>query len=174
MLPRPGAPARGHYPPKEPRTCILRRGNCRPTNVQRGYRRVATVGLCHFSGAVRADYRAFPPTSEEDPRQETAGSDSRRAPEVWCSQTRTLQTHIPTRPLTFLSNTPQTKWCCSGSPILFSTVVPFVVCRGRRATFLRGAVHDGQKDQAFPRPSSDGAHHVVAKSKHTRLRRAQL
>ena len=67
LLPRPGAPARGHYRPKEPRIGVPRRGNCRRTNVQRGYRRVGTVGLCHFSGAVRADSRASPPTSEERP-----------------------------------------------------------------------------------------------------------
>ena len=65
LLPKPGAPARGHYRPKEPRTGVPSRGRCRPTNVQRGYRRVGTVGFCLFSGAVRADSRAFPPTSEE-------------------------------------------------------------------------------------------------------------
>ena len=36
-------------------------------NVQRGYRRVGTVGFCHFSSAVRAYSRAFPPTSEKRP-----------------------------------------------------------------------------------------------------------
>ena len=55
-----------------------------------------------------------------------------------------------------------TKWCCSVSPHPISTVVPFVVCRGRRAIFLHGTVHDGRKDQAFPRPSSSGAHDFVA------------
>ena len=65
LLPRPGAPARGHYRPKEPETGVPRRGHCRPTNIQRGYRQVGTVGFCHFSGAVIADSRAFPPTSEE-------------------------------------------------------------------------------------------------------------
>ena len=84
LLPRPGAPARGHYKyrPKEPRTGVPRRGQCRPKNVQRSYRRVETVGFCKFSGAVRADYHVFPPTSKEDPRRETTGSDSRRAPEA--------------------------------------------------------------------------------------------
>ena len=28
-------------------------------------------------------------------------------------------------------------------------MVPFVVCRGRRAIFLRRAVHDGRKKQVF-------------------------
>ena len=154
MRPRPGDAARGHYRPKEPRTGVPRRGNCRPTKVQRGYRRVGTVGFCLFMGAVRADSRAFPPISEQDPRPETTGSDLRHAPEAWCSRTGTLQSHIPTQLLTLLLNTQQTKWCCSGSPILFFTVVPFVVCRGRRAIFLLGAIYDGKKDQAFPRPSS--------------------
>ena len=48
------------------------------------------------------------------------------------------------------------------APILFFTVVPFVVCRGRRVIFLRRAVYDCQKGQSFSRPSSSGAHHVVA------------
>ena len=41
----------------------------RPTIVQRGYRRVGTVGVCHFSGAVGADSWVSPPTSEEDPSE---------------------------------------------------------------------------------------------------------
>ena len=52
--------------------------------------------------------------------------------------------------------------------ILFCfTVVPFVVCRERRAIFLRGAVYDCRKSHYFSRASSSGAHHVVAKPKHT-------
>ena len=50
-------------------------------------------------------------------------------------------TRLPTgwhrRLLTLLSNTPQTMWCCSGSPVLFFAVVPFIVCRRRRVIFLR-------------------------------------
>ena len=52
----------------------------------------------------------------KDPGRETTGSDSRRAPEAWCSRTGTLHAQIPTRFLTLLSDTPQTKWCYSGSP----------------------------------------------------------
>ena len=33
-----------------------------------------TVGFCHFSGAVRADSRAFPPTSEERPEARYHGA----------------------------------------------------------------------------------------------------
>ena len=77
------------------------------------------VGFCHFSGAVRAYSRAFPPTSEENPRRDTTGSDSRRAPEAWCSWTGTLQAQISTQVLTLLSNTPQPKWCYSCSPHSF-------------------------------------------------------
>ena len=35
--------------------------------------RVGTVGFGYLSGAVRADYRVLPPTSEKDPRRETIG-----------------------------------------------------------------------------------------------------
>ena len=107
----------------------------------------ATDGLApsvfdHFSGAVRANSRVFPPMSEEDPRRETAGSDSRRAPEAWCSRTETLQAQIPTRLLTLLSTTSQTEFCRSGSPYPIFHRVSFVVCRGRRVIFLHGAVYD--------------------------------
>ena len=54
--------------------------------------------------------------TKKDPRRDTTGSDSRRAPEAWCFRTGTLQPQIPTRLLTFISNTPQKKWCYSGSP----------------------------------------------------------
>ena len=40
-------------------------------------------------------------------------------------------------------------WCCSGSPVQFFAVVAFVVRRRRRVLFLRGAVYDGRKGQAF-------------------------
>ena len=73
LLPRPGAPARGHYRPKEPSTGVPRRGYCRPTNVQRGYRRVGTFGFGHFSGAANEDFPAFPPTSEERPEARNHG-----------------------------------------------------------------------------------------------------
>ena len=68
LLTRPGAPARGPYRPKEPRTGVPRKGHCRPTNVQRGYRRVGTVDVGCFLGAARAGSRALPPTSEERPK----------------------------------------------------------------------------------------------------------
>ena len=73
LIPKPGALATGHYKSKEPRAGVPRRGHCRPTNVQRGYRPVGTVGFCHFSGAVKADSRAFPPTSEERPEARNHG-----------------------------------------------------------------------------------------------------
>ena len=43
------------------------KGTLRTHKYQRGYRRVGTVGFCHFSGAVRANSRTFPPTSEKRP-----------------------------------------------------------------------------------------------------------
>ena len=80
-----------------------------------------------------------------------------RAAEAWCPRTGTLHAQIPTRLptdwhrrlLILLSNTPQIMWCCSGSPVLCFAVVAFVVCHRRRAIFLRGAVNDGRKGQAF-------------------------
>ena len=114
LLPRPGAPAKGHYRPKEPRTGVPRRGHCRPKNVKRGYRRVGTVGCCHFRAQLERILALFRQRAKKDPRRGTTGWDSRRAPEAWCSRTGTLQAQIRT-PLTLLSNTPQT-WCYSGSP----------------------------------------------------------
>ena len=142
----------------------------------------ATDGLApsvldSFFGAARAAFYEFPPASEEDQRRETPGSGSHLAPEAWCSRTGTLhsqraedwcfqkgtlQAQISTRLLTVLSNTPQPKWCYSGSPYP-------IFHRGflRRLSWttyhiLARSRHDGRKDQAFPRPSSSGAHHVVA------------
>ena len=60
-----------------------------------------------------------------------------------------LPTGWHSRLLMLLSNTPQIMWCCSGSPVLLFAVVAFVVCRRRRVIFLRGAVYDGRKGQAF-------------------------
>ena len=56
----------------------------------------ATDGLApsvldYFSGTARAAFHEFPPASEEDPRGETAGSDSHLAPEAWRSRNGTLQ-----------------------------------------------------------------------------------
>ena len=124
LLPRPGAPSRGHYRPKEPRAGVPRRGHCRPTNVQRGYGRVGTVDFCHFSGAVRADFPPFPPTSEERPDARNHGSDSRRVPNFLFSRTGILQAQIPTRRLTLLSNTPQTKCIFWQPPSHFSPWSP--------------------------------------------------
>ena len=73
LLSRPGDSAREPYRPIEPRTGVPKRGHCRPTNVQRGYRRVGAVGFCHFSGTVREDSRAFPPTSQERPEASNHG-----------------------------------------------------------------------------------------------------
>ena len=47
--------------------------------------------LDSLSGAARAVSYEFPPTSKEDARQETPGSDSHLAPEAWCSLKGTLQ-----------------------------------------------------------------------------------
>ena len=128
------------------------------------------------SGAVRAASCAFSPKSEGDTRRETVGPDSHRAPEAWCSRARTLQAQTAEtwcfRTGTLQAQIPNT--ACDGlapsafdpsleyyrecgavlaAPVLFFAVVPFVVCRRRRVIFLHGAVYDGQKGQAFSRPS---------------------
>ena len=59
---------------------------------------------------------AFSANERRRPNEEITGSDSRRAPEVWCFRTATVQVPIPTQRLILLSNTPQTKWCFSGRP----------------------------------------------------------
>ena len=82
MLPRPDFSERGHYPAQRVEDWCSLKGT-----LQTQMSNEATNGLepsvfDNFLGAVRADSRMFPPTSEEDPRLETAGSDSRRAPEA--------------------------------------------------------------------------------------------
>ena len=118
LLSRPGAPAGGHYRPKESRTGVPRRGHCKP---KRG---------------------PFPNGDIESPNSNTGFGLS--------------LAYATDKVVLFLA-----------APILFSTLIPFVVCRERRAIFLRGEVDNGRKDQAFRRPSSSGTHHVIAYSKHT-------
>ena len=76
---------------------------------------LAPSGFAIFRAQLERIYELFPQREKHDPRRETTGWDSRRAPEAWCSRTGTLQAHIPTRRLILLSNTPQTKWCYHGS-----------------------------------------------------------
>ena len=68
LLPRPGDPARGHYRFKRAEDGCSRRGHCRPTNVQRGYRRAGTVGFCHFSAQLERILVLFGEKSEERPK----------------------------------------------------------------------------------------------------------
>ena len=153
------------------------------------------------SGAAAQLLAFFSPTSEAGTGRDPTGLNSHRAPETWgsrkgtlqdqspeawCSRTGTLQAKFPTqlsngwhyRLLTLLSNTPRTKWCCSGSPCPIFAVVSFVLCRGRRVIFLRGAVHDDRNRLGFLKTIlRSGAHDVVGQPKHTqthRPRRAQL
>ena len=112
-------------------------------NVQRGYRRVGIVGFCFFSGAVRADSRAFPPTIEERPEARYHGfgfASCSRGLVVPYGDIADPNSNTAFDPSLILHR--QSGFILA-APILFSTVVPFVVCRGRRAIFLRGAAHDG-------------------------------
>ena len=65
--------------------------------------------LVIFRGQLEGILAFFLPTSEERPDARNHGSDSRRVPNVSFSRTGTLQAQNPTRRLTLLSNTPQTK-----------------------------------------------------------------
>ena len=98
------------YRPKLSRTGVPRGGYCRPrcpTRLPMGWHRPFYT---RFMGTVRVASCEFPPASDEDPKRETAGSDSHYAPEAWCSrkaipqaqsavdrcfQTGTLQTQMP-------------------------------------------------------------------------------
>ena len=54
------------------------------------------------------------------------------------------------------------KLCSSGSLSLYSTVVPFIVCRGCHDIFLLGAVYEvAEQKHAFPRASISTAYHVL-------------
>ena len=161
MPPRPGVPPRGHYRPIEPRTRVPRRGHCRPKcplRLATGWHR----RLFPFFGRRLSGFSRLAANERRRPEVRNKWLDWHRAPEAWCSRTGTLLPRIPTWLLTLLSNTPQTKCDCSGTLILFSAVVPFVGCHGRREILLRRAVHDCRNHQAFPRPPKRGAHHAVA------------
>ena len=123
MLPRPDVPARGHYRLEEPRSGVPRRAHCGPKCSTRLPTECQLRFFYHFSSAVTADSRIFPPTSKEGPRRETA--DSRRAPEDWFPGRGHCSSKFQ-HCLTLLSNAPEAKWCCSGSP---------------HPTFHRGSVH---------------------------------
>ena len=166
ILPRPGVPARRHCRPKEPRAGIPKRGHYRskcPTRLPTGWDHRF---LAIFLGALRADSWGFPPTSEEDPRRKTAGSDSIRACEAWCPrkgtpQTQSAEAWCPRTGTLQTQNSNTTfgpsleilhrdKVVLSWQPSsYFFAVVPFVVYRGRRVLFLRGSVYDGRNGQSF-------------------------
>ena len=125
---------------------------------------------CPF-GRSWSSFCDFAPKSE-GAATETVGPASHHDPEAWCSQTRTLQArsaevwwsrtgilqaHIPNTapdglaPSAFDPSRILHRQCgiVLAAPVLFFAVVPFVVCRRRRVIFLRGAVYDGRKGQAF-------------------------
>ena len=56
---RPGAFPRGHYRPKEPRTGVPKKGHCRPTNVQQGYRRGWHRRFLIFFGRRQSGFLRF-------------------------------------------------------------------------------------------------------------------
>ena len=62
-----------------------------------------------FRAQLERIFALFRQRAKKDPRRDTTGSDSRCAPKACCSWTGTLQVQIPTRLLTLVSNTPQTK-----------------------------------------------------------------
>ena len=138
--PRPDFPGRGHYRPELPRPGVPGRGHYRPELPRPG-----VPGRGHFRPELPRP--GVPGRGHYRPRFPA------RLPKGWHR-----------RRWIHLSNTPHV---VLAAPVLFFAVVAFVVCRRRRVIFLRGAVHDGRKGQAFLRPSRSGALHVVARSKHT-------
>ena len=71
VLPRPGAPARGHYRPKEPRTDVPSRGHCRPTKMSNE----ATDGLAPSVFATFREFRVLVPTATGSERVLSPGTD---------------------------------------------------------------------------------------------------
>ena len=148
---RPGAPARGHYKPKEPRTGVPRGGSCRPkcpTRLPTGWH---SRFLAIFRAQLERIFTFFRQRAKRTRGKKTAGLDSRRAHEACVPARRHyrpkvlrlgvlgrghFRPKIPTHLLTLFSNTLREKWC-SGSPHTIFTLVPFVVCRGRRVILLR-------------------------------------
>ena len=93
-------------------TGTLQTRNCPTTPPTGWHRRFFSI----FRAQLERILAFFRQRAKKNPRREATGSDSRRAPEAWCSRTGTLQAQIPTRLLILLSNAPQTKWCYFGSP----------------------------------------------------------
>ena len=116
LLPRPGAPARGHSRLNEPRTDVPRRDIADPQMSNEATDGLAPSGFAIFRAKLERILALFRQRAKKDPRRDITVSDSRGAPEAWCSRTGTLQPQIPTRLVTLLSNTPRTNWCYSGSP----------------------------------------------------------
>ena len=73
------------------RGLVFPEGDVADPNVQRATDGLASSVFDHFSGAVRADSCFFRRRAKKNPRRETTGSDSRRAPEAWCSRKGTPQ-----------------------------------------------------------------------------------
>ena len=65
--------------------------------------------LVIFRAQLERILAVFRQRAKKDPRRETTGSNLRRASEALCSRAGTLQAHIPTRLLTLLLSTLQTR-----------------------------------------------------------------
>ena len=125
--PRPDVPGREHYRPERPRPGVPGRGRYRPERPMPGV-------------TGRGYYRPERPRPDVHGRGHYRPRFSARLPTGWHR-----------RLLIFLSHTPQ-YGVVLAAPVLFFAVVAFVVCGRRRVIFLRGAVYDGRKGQAFKRP----------------------
>ena len=73
------------------RGLVFPEGDIADPNAQRGYRRVAIISVGLFFGCSEGGILRVPTASEEDPRRETAGSNSHHVPEARCSRKGTVQ-----------------------------------------------------------------------------------
>ena len=91
MLPRPCVPEGDTSGPKS-RGLVFPEGDIADPNVQRGYRRVGTVGVGLFIGCIEGGFLRVSASEGGGPEVRNPGSESHRAPEAWRSRKGTLPT----------------------------------------------------------------------------------
>ena len=141
------------------------------------------------SGAVRAASCDFLPKSEGDTTRETLGPDSHRDPDAWCSRTRTLQARTAeawcSRTGTLQAQIPNTApdglapsafdpslEYSTDNVVLFWQPPPYFL-QWSPSSFVIGGVSYSCAEQFIMVEKASGAHHVVARSKHTQTHRSR-
>ena len=87
LLSRPGAPAREHYGCKEPRTGVPEGDIADPQMSNEATDGLAPSVFAIFRAQLERIILFFRQRAKKDRRQDTTGSDSRHAPDAWCSRT---------------------------------------------------------------------------------------